>query len=125
MPFVSGYGVEIAMLIDLLDLVGLDALAQVDLGERTHRHQSTEALGRMAAQIMLTAWSRLQRQGLGRRRVTAAAERADPVPARGQNGRCRTSAARSSSPTSAVDERPPLTHAWMLPASRRPGRLPA
>ncbi|MGW0435963.1 glucosyl-3-phosphoglycerate synthase [Micromonospora sp. NPDC003197] len=66
-PFVSDYGVEIAMLIDLLELVGLDALAQVDLGERLHRHQSTEALGRMSAQIMLTVWSRLHRQG----RVTA------------------------------------------------------
>jgi glucosyl-3-phosphoglycerate synthase len=63
-PFVSGYGVEIAMLIDLLDLVGLDALAQVDLGERYHRHQGTEALGRMSAQIMVTAWSRLHRRGL-------------------------------------------------------------
>jgi glucosyl-3-phosphoglycerate synthase len=62
-PFVSGYGVEIAMLVDLLDIVGLDALAQVDLGERTHRNQSTEALGQMAAQIQLTAWSRLVRQG--------------------------------------------------------------
>jgi len=63
-PFVSGYGVEIAMLIDLLDLVGLDALAQADLGERLHRHQGTEALGRMSAQIMVTAWSRLYRRGL-------------------------------------------------------------
>jgi glucosyl-3-phosphoglycerate synthase len=62
-PFVSGYGVEIAMLVDLLELVGLDALAQVDLGERTHRNQSNEALGQMAAQIQLTAWSRLARQG--------------------------------------------------------------
>ncbi len=62
-PFVSGYGVETALLIDLLELVGLDALAQVDLGERLHRHQSTEALGRMSAQILLTVWSRLQRQG--------------------------------------------------------------
>ena len=62
-PFVSGYGVETAMLVDLLDLVGLDALAQVDLGERAHRHQGTEALGRMAAQIQLTAWSRLVRDG--------------------------------------------------------------
>jgi glucosyl-3-phosphoglycerate synthase len=62
-PFVSGYGVEIAMLVDLLDLAGLDALAQVDLGERVHRNQSNEALGRMAAQILLTAWSRLARQG--------------------------------------------------------------
>lgn len=63
-PFVSGYGVETAMLIDLLELVGLDALAQVDLGERLHRHQDTEALGRMSAQILLTAWSRLHRQGM-------------------------------------------------------------
>jgi glucosyl-3-phosphoglycerate synthase len=63
-PFVSGYGVEIGMLIDLLELVGLDALAQVDLGERHHRHQSTEALGRMSAQILTTAWTRLHRAGL-------------------------------------------------------------
>ncbi|WP_067501227.1 glucosyl-3-phosphoglycerate synthase [Actinoplanes sp. TFC3] len=62
-PFVSGYGVEIAMLIDLLNLVGLDALAQVDLGVRHHRHQDTEALGRMSAQIMATVWSRLYRDG--------------------------------------------------------------
>ncbi|HEX8631263.1 MAG TPA: glucosyl-3-phosphoglycerate synthase [Catenuloplanes sp.] len=64
LPFVSGYGVEIAMLIDLLELVGLDALAQVDLGERLHRHQDTAALGRMSAQIMMTAWSRLHRRGM-------------------------------------------------------------
>ena len=63
LPFVSGYGVETAMLVDLLDLVGLDALAQVDLGERVHRNQNNEALGQMAAQILLTAWSRLVRQG--------------------------------------------------------------
>ncbi|MEV0428969.1 glucosyl-3-phosphoglycerate synthase [Micromonospora sp. NPDC050495] len=62
-PFVSGYGVETAMLIDLLELVGLDALAQVDLGERKHRHQDTAALGRMSAQILLTVWARLQRRG--------------------------------------------------------------
>ncbi|MFN2557128.1 MAG: glucosyl-3-phosphoglycerate synthase [Nitriliruptorales bacterium] len=62
-PFVSGYGVEFGLLVDLLDLVGLDALAQVDLGRRQHRNQSTEALGRMAGQIMLTAFSRLERQG--------------------------------------------------------------
>ena len=58
-PFATGYGVEIAMLIDLLDLVGLDAMAQVDLGTRTHRHQDIEALGRMAAQILQTAVARL------------------------------------------------------------------
>ena len=62
-PFVTGYGVELGLLIDLLDLAGLDALAQVDLGTREHSHQSTEALGAMAGQIMLAAWSRLERQG--------------------------------------------------------------
>jgi glucosyl-3-phosphoglycerate synthase len=61
-PFVSGYGVEVGLLIDLLELVGLDALAQVDLGHRSHRHQDNEGLGRMAAQIMLTALNRLDRQ---------------------------------------------------------------
>ncbi|MEU8383208.1 glucosyl-3-phosphoglycerate synthase [Streptosporangium sp. NPDC048865] len=63
-PFVTGYGVELALLIDLLDLAGLDALAQVDLGRRVHSHQSTEALGGMAAQILQTSWSRLERQDM-------------------------------------------------------------
>ncbi|MEV0387207.1 glucosyl-3-phosphoglycerate synthase [Nonomuraea sp. NPDC050643] len=62
-PFLTGYGVELGLLIDLLDLAGLDAFAQVDLGSREHAPQSTEALGGMAAQIMLAAWSRLERQG--------------------------------------------------------------
>jgi glucosyl-3-phosphoglycerate synthase len=62
-PFLTGYGVELGLLIDLLDLAGLDAFAQVDLGSREHAPQSTEALGRMASQIMLAAWSRLLRQG--------------------------------------------------------------
>lgn len=62
-PFVTGYGVELGMLVDVLELVGLDAMAQVDLGCRRHTHQDNEALGRMAGQIMLTAFERLQRQG--------------------------------------------------------------
>jgi glucosyl-3-phosphoglycerate synthase len=62
-PFVSGYGVEIGLLIDLLDLAGLDGLAQVDLGRRVHRHQGDDALGRMAHQIQLAAFRRLERAG--------------------------------------------------------------
>lgn len=57
-PFVSGYGVEIALLIDLLQLAGLDALAQTDLGGRRHSHQADPALGRMAGQILQTALHR-------------------------------------------------------------------
>ncbi|MGH3376177.1 MAG: glucosyl-3-phosphoglycerate synthase [Actinoallomurus sp.] len=63
LPFVTGYGVELGLLVDVLELAGLDAIAQVDLGTRVHRHQSTEALGGMSSQIMQTAWSRLERQG--------------------------------------------------------------
>ncbi|GAA1758200.1 glucosyl-3-phosphoglycerate synthase [Kocuria aegyptia] len=59
-PFVSGYGVEIAMLIDVLEAVGLDAMAQVDLGVRSHRNSSDAALARMAAQIQLTVQARLR-----------------------------------------------------------------
>ncbi|HEX2316609.1 MAG TPA: glucosyl-3-phosphoglycerate synthase [Thermomonospora sp.] len=62
-PFVTGYGVELGLLVDLLRLAGLDALAQVDLGVRVHSNQPVDALGRMACQIMLTAWSRLEREG--------------------------------------------------------------
>lgn len=58
-PFASGYGVEIALLIDLLDLAGLDALAQTDLGVRRHSHQADPALGRMAGQILQTALHRI------------------------------------------------------------------
>ena len=69
-PFVSGYGVELAMLVDVLELLGLDAMAQVDLGYRQHRHHDNEVLGRMSGQIQLTAFSRLQRYG----RVVAAGQ---------------------------------------------------
>jgi glucosyl-3-phosphoglycerate synthase len=48
-----GYGVEIAMLIDCLRLVGLDALAQVDLGGRQNRHQSLRALSAMAFEVVV------------------------------------------------------------------------
>ncbi len=44
-----------------MELVGLDALAQVDVGVRHHRHQDGQALGRMAATIYRTALERLDR----------------------------------------------------------------
>jgi glucosyl-3-phosphoglycerate synthase len=57
-PFVSHYGVELGLLIDLAELAGTDALAQVDLGTRQHTHQSDAALGRMAGQVLQTALAR-------------------------------------------------------------------
>ncbi|MFD8033158.1 glucosyl-3-phosphoglycerate synthase [Streptomyces sp. NPDC059717] len=61
LPFPVGYGVELGILVDALHLVGLDALAQVDVGVRKHRHQDGQALGRMAASIYRTAQLRLAR----------------------------------------------------------------
>ncbi|MEU2348309.1 glucosyl-3-phosphoglycerate synthase [Modestobacter sp. NPDC049651] len=66
-PFVSSYGVEVGLLIDLLQVCGLPGLAQVDLGTRTHSHQTDEALGRMAGQIVNTLLSRAERGRHGRR----------------------------------------------------------
>jgi glucosyl-3-phosphoglycerate synthase len=57
-PFVSHYGVEFGLLIDLAELAGVDALAQVDLGTRRHTHQPDAALGRMAGQIVQAALAR-------------------------------------------------------------------
>jgi glucosyl-3-phosphoglycerate synthase len=64
-PFVSGYGVELGLLVDLAELAGMDALAQVDLGTRVHTHQSDAALGRMAGQILQTALSRCPEVAVG------------------------------------------------------------
>jgi glucosyl-3-phosphoglycerate synthase len=64
-PFMSGYGVEIAMLVDVFELAGLSAMVQVDLGSRRHRNSSDAALGQMAAQVYLALLSRIERHGLG------------------------------------------------------------
>ncbi|MFJ8296381.1 glucosyl-3-phosphoglycerate synthase [Streptomyces sp. NPDC094447] len=70
LPFPVGYGVELGLLVDALHTVGLDALAQVDVGVRKHRHQDGLALGRMAAAIYRTAQLRLSRGHLVRPRLT-------------------------------------------------------
>ncbi|MER6048788.1 glucosyl-3-phosphoglycerate synthase [Streptomyces sp. NPDC001793] len=70
LPFPVGYGVELGLLVDSLHTVGLDALAQVDVGVRRHRHQGGQALGRMAAAIYRTAQLRLARGHLVRPRLT-------------------------------------------------------
>jgi glucosyl-3-phosphoglycerate synthase len=63
-PFFTGYGVEIGMLIDVFELVGLTAMAQVDLGTRQNRHQSLASLSRMSSVVLRTVAAR---EGLGQR----------------------------------------------------------
>ena len=59
-PFVTGYGVEIGMLIDVWRKVGLEAMAQVDLEEHRHGHQPLSALAAMAQTVLATIASRLE-----------------------------------------------------------------
>lgn len=62
-PFVTGYGVEIAMLIDVWREVGLDGMAQVDLDEHRNRHQPLQALSRMAETVLATVAARVAAEG--------------------------------------------------------------
>jgi glucosyl-3-phosphoglycerate synthase len=50
-----GYGVELATLMDTVSRHGLDAVAQVDLGSRAHRHQANHDLALMAAELLVVA----------------------------------------------------------------------
>jgi glucosyl-3-phosphoglycerate synthase len=55
LPFAAGYGVEIGLLLDAHAQLGLDAIAQVNLGVRKHRNRSLLQLGVMARQILAAA----------------------------------------------------------------------
>lgn len=64
-PFFTGYGVEIGLLIDLMARFGLGAIGQVDLEERVHRNQPLSALSRMSFAIIQVVMQRLgQERGL-------------------------------------------------------------
>lgn len=60
LSFFSGYGVEIGLLIDMLDKFGLTAIAQVDLQERIHHNQPLEALSKMSFAIIQTVIRKLE-----------------------------------------------------------------
>jgi glucosyl-3-phosphoglycerate synthase len=63
LPFATGYGVEIAMLIDVWRMLGLEGIAQVDLDEHRNRHQPLSALEPMAATVLAMVARRLEWEG--------------------------------------------------------------
>ncbi|WP_448875291.1 glucosyl-3-phosphoglycerate synthase [Desulfobulbus propionicus] len=63
LPFPVGYGVELAHLLDLATVHGLDILAQTDLGERCHRHRGNRQLGQSAYGLLQVLCRRLRQQG--------------------------------------------------------------
>ncbi len=58
LPFVEGWGVELGLLIDIVDRFGRDAVAQVDLGTREHRNRPVDQLAAQSLAIIATALRR-------------------------------------------------------------------
>lgn len=63
LPFVTGYGVDISLLIDAYGVLGLDGIAQVDLEVRQNAHQPLQDLGPMAFAVLRAVALRLEREG--------------------------------------------------------------
>jgi glucosyl-3-phosphoglycerate synthase len=63
LPFVTGYGVDIALLLDAHREAGLGAIAQVDLDVRQNAHQSLRELAPMAFSVLRALATRLERDG--------------------------------------------------------------
>ncbi|HET6999090.1 MAG TPA: glucosyl-3-phosphoglycerate synthase [Solirubrobacterales bacterium] len=51
-PYSTGYGVEIAMLVEVWKRVGIERMAQVDLGTKRNSHQSLTALAGMSREVI-------------------------------------------------------------------------
>jgi glucosyl-3-phosphoglycerate synthase len=64
-PFATGYGVEIAMMVDVLNEVGLTGMAQVDLETRQNRHQPLFDLTRMSSAVLRALGRRVHLAGRG------------------------------------------------------------
>lgn len=51
-PYATGYGVEIAMLVDVWRRSGLERMAQVDLGSKRNSHQPLPRLRKMSREVI-------------------------------------------------------------------------
>lgn len=63
LPFVDDYGVDIALLVDVARAVGVDGIAEVDLGERRHRNRTLDELGPQATAVLRAALGRAGLEG--------------------------------------------------------------
>jgi len=64
LSIVQGWGVEMAMLIDIATQFGVESIAQVGVGVREHGHQSLEALSLQAAEVTATILGRIPNASL-------------------------------------------------------------
>lgn len=63
LPFLTGYAVEIGLLMDVAERHGVEAIAQVDLGVREHRNRPVIQLGRTSFQVITAMLKRLDASG--------------------------------------------------------------
>ncbi len=63
LPFAPGYGVDLALLIDVAASVGIDAMAQVDLGWRSHRNRPLRELSAQAEAVLAAGLHRAASPG--------------------------------------------------------------
>jgi glucosyl-3-phosphoglycerate synthase len=102
-----GYGVELATLMDTVARYGLDAVAQVDLGSRAHRHQANHDLALMAAELLVVA----ERRRIGRAGTEAGVPGSPPAAELQQFVRDELGRARLISRPIPLTERPPAESA--------------
>lgn len=75
-PFLTGYAVDVGLLIDVFVEYGLASMAQIELDARVNRHQDLSALSRMAYSILRGIVARSQFHG----RATWTRETPSPDP---------------------------------------------
>ncbi|MFN2525414.1 MAG: glucosyl-3-phosphoglycerate synthase [Actinomycetota bacterium] len=63
LPFFTGYGVDVGLLIDVVRQLGLGRTVQVDLQSRVHRNRDIRSLGRTAHQVMQVILKRAEEVG--------------------------------------------------------------
>lgn len=69
LAFPVSYGIEIATLIDTYNMLGLGALAQVDVGSRQNSHQPLRKLAVMSQEILCTVMRRVGHAKLSMARI--------------------------------------------------------
>jgi glucosyl-3-phosphoglycerate synthase len=102
-PFLTGYAVEIGLLLDVVERHGLNALVQVDLGTRVHRNREVPALGQMAFQLIAAMLARMDSIG----HIKLAEELSDIL--------VQFDAASPKSERLVVRELPPMSHLFQTP----------
>lgn len=63
LPFTCGYGVDVGLLLDAVELAGPDAVVEADLGTRQNRHRPLRELGPMADEVLGAVCARLAADG--------------------------------------------------------------